>query len=282
MESRFEQLVEKSKTGDKNALEALVGEIQDRIYGMAIRMLYYPADAEDATQEILIKIITHLNGFRGESSFSTWAYRVATNHLFTTRKRKAEKWNLTFDKCARAIEDGLAYSGKQTSYNAESALLVKEMELVCTHALLLCLSREHRMAFILGCIFKVTGREAGEILDITPETFRQRLSRGRRGLCGFLRTRCSLIDSENPCQCEEILPHDIEKRALIDPENLHFADHPCHALQSSAAADLRHEIGEVNRVVALFRSQPDYAAPESFAGMLKKIVDSSNFEYLQL
>jgi DNA-directed RNA polymerase specialized sigma24 family protein len=57
--------------GHKYALEGLVRRIQDQTYGLALRTLFLPADAEDATQEILIKIITHLAGFRGESRFTT-------------------------------------------------------------------------------------------------------------------------------------------------------------------------------------------------------------------
>ena len=72
MEPAIETMVEQAKEGHKDALEALIRSIQDRIYGLSIRMLYHPADAEDATQEILIKVITHLDSFRGESAFTTW------------------------------------------------------------------------------------------------------------------------------------------------------------------------------------------------------------------
>jgi DNA-directed RNA polymerase specialized sigma24 family protein len=67
----LEVFVERAKNGDKRALEDVIRGIQDLIYGLAIRMLWHPSDAEDATQEILIKIITHLDGFRGESSFTS-------------------------------------------------------------------------------------------------------------------------------------------------------------------------------------------------------------------
>ncbi|MFO7739936.1 MAG: sigma-70 family RNA polymerase sigma factor, partial [Desulfatiglandaceae bacterium] len=82
-----ERLVDLAKEGGRNALEELVRTIQDRIYGLALRILFLPADAEDATQEILIKIITHLRSFKGESRFTTWCFRIAANHLLSTRKR---------------------------------------------------------------------------------------------------------------------------------------------------------------------------------------------------
>lgn len=278
--STLELLVERAKEGDRKALETLVRSIQDRIYGLALRMLYYPADAEDASQEILIKIITHLDGFRRDSSFVTWAYRIASNHLLTTRRRRAEKWNLTFDKCQRRIEKGLSYCGHKSYNQAENGLLVEEMKLVCMQALLLCLSRELRIAFILGVVFQTTGIEGGEILDITPESFRQRLSRGRKQISDFLATKCSLINPKNPCHCERMLPFDIEKECVIDPENLLFADHDCHAKKNDQVMKWVDELDELVRVTILFRSHPEYAAPQAFVEIVKMLMDSGRFQLL--
>ncbi len=66
-------------------------------------MLYHPFDAEDASQEILLKIITHLGTFRGESAFSTWMYRVAANHLLTIRKRRAENEAMSFEEYQESL-----------------------------------------------------------------------------------------------------------------------------------------------------------------------------------
>src|SRR3972149_7555755 len=104
MESDIEILVSLAKEGDKKALAELVLQIQDKIYGLALRMLYNPSDAEDASQEILLKIITHLGTFRGESSFSTWMYRVAANHLLTMRKRRAELRAVSFEEYGESCD----------------------------------------------------------------------------------------------------------------------------------------------------------------------------------
>src|SRR6266516_7337276 len=103
MESRLEHLVEQAREGDKEALEAVVRDIQDPIYNLALRMLWHPSDAEDATQEILLKVITHLSQFRQESAFTTWVYQIARNHLLTTRRHRAETTPLSF----AFIGDGL-------------------------------------------------------------------------------------------------------------------------------------------------------------------------------
>jgi len=67
------------------------------------------------------------------------------------------------------------------------------MKLMCTNAMLMALRREIRLAFIIGEIFGVTCQEGAEILEISPEAFRQRLARGRKEIRDFLVKRCSLF-----------------------------------------------------------------------------------------
>ena len=76
--------------GDAAALEELLRNVQDRVYRLALRMLSDPEDAQDAAQEILLKIASGLKSYRGESAFTTWVYRVACNHLLNARTRRAD------------------------------------------------------------------------------------------------------------------------------------------------------------------------------------------------
>ena len=175
MEPTLEILVEQAKRGDKNALESLIKRIQDRVYGLAIRMLGHPADAEDATQEILTKVLTHLVSFRQESAFITWVYRVASNHLLTTRKRRAERKELTFEQCEREINRIASGRWLESSLEAEQSLLMEEIRIRCMQSILLCLDRGLRIAYILGEIFELTSDKGGYILNIAPTAFRKRL-----------------------------------------------------------------------------------------------------------
>lgn len=78
----METKVIRAQAGNRQALETIVEGIQGKVYELALRMLGHPSDAEDAAQEILIKVITRMGSFRGESAFYTWVYRIAT--LFDT------------------------------------------------------------------------------------------------------------------------------------------------------------------------------------------------------
>jgi RNA polymerase sigma factor (sigma-70 family) len=91
MDSTLEQLVQQAQSGDKSALEHIVEQIQTKIYGLALRMLWHPEDARDATQEILIRIITRLGSFHGESKFTTWAYKVAAISRSLERNPQARR-----------------------------------------------------------------------------------------------------------------------------------------------------------------------------------------------
>ena len=79
-------LVDKATAGDKKALETLITEVQDLVFNLSLRMLGTFADAENATQDILLKMITHLSSFRGESAFTTWIFRIAVNHIKKKKK----------------------------------------------------------------------------------------------------------------------------------------------------------------------------------------------------
>ena len=108
MSETSEANAKKAQQGDQAALEELIAQIQGKIYGLALRMLWHPEDAQDATQEILLRVVTHLATFRGESAFFTWVYRIAANHLLRFRKSRLEEQGFTFERFGKDLEEGLS------------------------------------------------------------------------------------------------------------------------------------------------------------------------------
>src|SRR5260370_13982890 len=86
-----------ARSGDRQALEELIERHQTWIYNIAVRMLYHPQDAEDATQEILIKLLTRLSSFEGRSSFRTWLYRIVVNHVLNMKRGRVEVQHASID-----------------------------------------------------------------------------------------------------------------------------------------------------------------------------------------
>src|SRR5260370_42057867 len=98
-------LVAEAQHGDRVALEKLVLRHQAWIYNIAVRMVFEPHDAEEVTQEVLVKVITRLSTFKRQSKFRTWLYRIAANHVLNMKRRSAEAQELTFDRYGAAIEN---------------------------------------------------------------------------------------------------------------------------------------------------------------------------------
>jgi RNA polymerase sigma factor (sigma-70 family) len=130
--------------GDREALERVIASVRDNIYRLALRMLWHPDDAEDATQEALIRIMTRLGSYRGEAAFGTWAYRVAANHILNWRKSRVEQENLTFRRFGEDLHERLADPDPAMP---DAGLLAEEVKLGCTLGMLLCLDRDHRLAY---------------------------------------------------------------------------------------------------------------------------------------
>jgi len=130
-------LVTRAQAGDRQALEALVGRHQGWIYNIAIRMLAHPQDAEDATQEILIKALTRLSSFEGRSSFRTWLYRIVVNHVLNAKRGRAEPVTTGFECYAHGLDSTPDLDlPDPRSVPADLRLLVDEARISCTSGML--------------------------------------------------------------------------------------------------------------------------------------------------
>jgi RNA polymerase sigma factor (sigma-70 family) len=265
-------LIARARTGDRAALEQLVVAIKDLVYNLAIRMLNSRSDAEDMTQEILIKVVTNLGSFRGESAFRTWVYRVASNHLLTARQRAAEQRPESFDVMGARLADGVA----STVPAVEDQVLVNEAKRLCTSSMLACLDRDHRLAFILGDILELPGEEAAAVLGIEPDALRKRVSRARARMDEFMGKTCGIVDPANACRCGKQAAKAIHI-GLIDPKCLVWANHPARPAVAQARVD---DLDGISRAVEVFRSHPEYLAPAQVVDGLRRALDAGTSDLL--
>jgi RNA polymerase sigma factor (sigma-70 family) len=268
----LEALVDRAQNGDREALEGVVVSIRGRIHALALRMLWNPEDANDATQEILVRIVTRLATFRGESAFTTWVYRVAANHLLTVRKSRLEEQRYTFERFAGELDEGLSdVSDEAQAGGPARDLLLQEVRVGCTLGMLQCLDRPHRLAYILGEILELEGDEAARVLGIRPAAFRKRLSRARDAVIAFTRAKCGLVEPERPCRCRRRLPAAL-RLGRVEPDRLRFASSgESAATFPDALAEIRR-LHQLRRVAALFRAQPPSPEPASLVAFLRALV----------
>jgi RNA polymerase sigma factor (sigma-70 family) len=266
-------LVLRAHSGDRKALEDLVQRHQAWIYNIAIRMLYHPQDAEDATQEILIKVLTRLSSFEGRSRFRTWLYRIVVNHVLNMKRGRAEVLHASIDFASygAALDNTpeLALADPKGT-SADTDLLVTEAMISCTSGMLLCLDREQRLTFILGAILEVSDTVAAEVLEITRDNFRQRLARARRDLRNFMNDKCGLLNQANPCRCAK-KTRGFVQAGYVDPGNLLFVrERICEVRE--AAPKVHEAINTLDeQCAAIFRGHPFYKAPD-IGAMLRRLV----------
>jgi RNA polymerase sigma factor (sigma-70 family) len=194
------------------------------MYRLALRFLGHPDDAQDACQEILIRIVTRLGSFEGRSKFTTWAYTVAVRSLLRTRKRLVESSVRGAEQFPAFLDAGMG-DIDPTLEEVEYWLLCEEIRISCTYGMLLCLSRPQRAAYLLADVLGLTDTDGAEILDCTCAAFRQRVSRARRTLRQVIDNRCGLIDPANPCRCGRQIASS-EAAGILHRDHLPLARYP--------------------------------------------------------
>ena len=220
----LDELARRAADGDREALSALLRELQDPMYRLALRFLGDPHDAQDACQEILIRIVTRLDTFEGRSKLTTWAYTVATRSLLRTRKRAVESSVRGAAAFAAFLDAGMG-EVDTTLEEAEYRLLCEEVRISCTYGMLLCLSRDQRAAYLLADVVGLTDVEGAEILECSRAAFRQRVSRARKTLRHVIDNRCGLVDPANPCRCGRQIAAS-ERAGILRRDHLPLAAHP--------------------------------------------------------
>ena len=215
----MERLVDLAASGNRDALEELLGDVQDMVFNLSLRMLGTVPDAEDACQEILIKVMTHLSDFRKESRFSTWVFRIAVNHVLAYRKHMFSHHPLSFEYYGEDIANDREEDVPDMTGGVDRGILEEELKLSCTNVMLQCLDGESRCIFILGTMFRLDSAVAGEILGISPAAYRKRLSRIREKMAAFLGEYCGLAGGK--CSCRRRVDYAIASRRLT-PERLEY------------------------------------------------------------
>lgn len=273
----LEALVSGATAGDKKALETLVTDMQEIVFNLSLRMLGTFADAEDATQDILLKMITHLSSFRGESAFTTWVFSIALNHLKDYKKHMFAQHPLSFEYYGDDIENGKIHDVPDLTQNVEREILAEELKMSCTNVMLQCLDTESRCIFILGTMFQLDSRIAGEILGITPENYRQRLSRVRRKMADFLGQYCGEYGS-GKCRCKDRVNYAIQNHR-INPAQLDYAN--AEEIPVQAMIDVKNAMEDIDDLSQSFTFCKGYRSSGNTKQFIHDVLNSPQFSVIK-
>lgn len=261
-------------TGDLTALDALVRAMAPGAYNLALRMLGQRDDAREATQDIVVRLVTQLASYGGDTAFTTWAYRIASDVLLTATTRAQESPDVSFDDIDAKLMAGLAsYHATIAPLSALDRAQARDIGLHCTQGMLLALDRDHRLAYVLDIVFGFTSEQMATVLDITPAALRQRLSRTKATLHGFMKNTCGLVNEDASCRCHRQLPAVRKHQATsMAPTGLRVL----LPVLDEAALQYDHLV-ELSDPVAVMRAQPTYAAPASLTTATRAALTASGW-----
>lgn len=194
--------VQAALDGDPSAVRTVVQTLQRPVFHLALRMLMHHDDAEEATQEALLKVVTRLSSFDGRSLFSTWAWSVATRSIIDFSRARSRPHALTFEDFAKDVTRDL---DQTATTRPEDAVLVGQVKVGCARAMLQCLDEDQRLAYVLGEILEVDQVQAAQALGLTAATFRKRLERARLRVATAVRAFCGVVSAQAQCRCRKRL-----------------------------------------------------------------------------
>lgn len=202
IEQQSQELVALAIAGDKKALDRLIRLHEPFIYNVAWKYTNDQEEAKDLAQEALIKIITKLSTFKGKSSFKTWAYRIVVNQFLQTKRRPMEDRWKDFDDFANQL-NAIPSPDLSPEEEEEQMLRTKTARTRCMSGMLMCLTREQRLLYLLGDVFNIDHNIGAEIFGLSKDNYRQKLSRTRREFHAFMNRQCGLVKLDNPCRCSK-------------------------------------------------------------------------------
>lgn len=169
-----------AKEGDEQAFEALVTAYERKVYNYALRSTGNEQDAMDITQEVFLRVFRSLSGFKEESSFSTWLYRITFNICidFSRKNAKRNENSLSLDGEAA---DGKELELPDERHAPEAAYDRKELREEIAGAILR-LSEQHREVLVMREISGLSYAEIAEVLELEEGTVKSRIARARENL----------------------------------------------------------------------------------------------------
>ena len=193
--TREEELavIRRVQKGDVNAFEALVRAYEKNVYNLALRMMGNAQDAEDMAQEAFLKAYNSLPGFRGDSKFSVWLYRIVSNVCLDQLRKKSKRPTVSL-----SMEDE---DGEETQLDlpdtaqSPEELLEKKLTREAVRRGLAQLPEDARQILLLREIQGLSYEEIGEALGLEPGTVKSRIFRARKRLCAFLLEDGNIPDS---------------------------------------------------------------------------------------
>jgi RNA polymerase sigma factor (sigma-70 family) len=273
-----EALIQSCLNGSKQALNILAENYQGYIFNVALKYFNHIADAEDATQEVLIKVIANLGNYdANKAQFRTWLYKITFNHFLNTKKGPIEiRYEAGFENFFNAIESSEVV---ELTLDQENKMKweIEEAKVACMAGMIMCLDREQRLTYIIGDVFEIDHNLGAEIFEITPDNFRQKLTRARKDLYQWMHNRCGLVNNNNSCRCPKKTKGFIEK-GYVNPENFKWHSDFSNRIYELSENSVDNLLNERDKIYSnLFKQHPFKNNTVTTEKILNEIFNNDKF-----
>jgi len=180
-----QELVARFQSGDKGILSELLKRYNSRIYRLAYGILRNPQDAEEVIQEVFLRLFQKLDSFKGESSFSSWLYRVAINTTYMKLREKRNADVLSLETVGRFLDEQAEKRGGSEWISRPDEELLTEEGMKLISDAIEELPDDFKTVLILRDVDGLSTEEVGKVLNLSPPAVKSRLHRARL----FLRKR---------------------------------------------------------------------------------------------
>lgn len=197
-----QRCIARTLKGDAEAFAPLVRAYEPGIYGLCFRMARNTEDAQDLTQEIFLRAYRALGGFRGESRFSVWLYRLGHNVCLDFLRRRKRQWEVSL---TQTDEDGQEQELEIPDGRYEPDALLARAELRRAVRLgLMALPEDQRRILLLREIGGLRYDEIAAVLELEEGTVKSRIFRARKKLCEVLRKQGNIFEDMPSKEAKEV------------------------------------------------------------------------------
>ena len=171
-------LVDEFKAGDISAFEEIISRYESKVMNLALRFTRNQEDAEEVLQDVFTTVYRKIDGFRGQSAFSSWLYRIVVNAAFMKLRKRKQTQTVSIDDLAPAVKQYCMERDAVTNQHLHNVAISRELQEVLQRAIDR-LPDQYRAVFVLRDVDGLSNQETGEILNLSIPAVKSRLHRSR-------------------------------------------------------------------------------------------------------
>jgi RNA polymerase sigma-70 factor (ECF subfamily) len=171
-------LVDQFKEGNITAFEEIIERYEAKVMNLALRFTRNQEDAEEVMQDVFTTVYRKIDGFRGQSAFSSWLYRIVVNAAFMKLRKKKQNHTVSMEDLAPAVKQYCMERDSIATSHSYNIAVTRELQEVLQRAIDR-LPDQYRAVFVLRDVDGLSNQETGQILDLSIPAVKSRLHRSR-------------------------------------------------------------------------------------------------------